>query len=82
MQPLLARDALFKMIYSDIANNPALCALNIIAKRKVDLDAKINSGFFGCEENSLSTIAEGLDNHSAVIDYLKSMVLEDEDVDF
>ncbi|MDE7025882.1 MAG: hypothetical protein K2O88_08405 [Paramuribaculum sp.] len=82
LQPLLARDALFKMIYSDISTNPALCSVDLIAKRKKDLDVKIENGFFGKDEDSVTTTSEGKSNHSEVVEYLRKMVLEDEDVDF
>ena len=76
-----ARDALFKMIYNDLASRPALTRIQVLADIKADLDNKIKNNFFANQGQS-DVFATGKKHHQEVLEYIKEKVLEDEDIDF
>ena len=76
-----ARDALFKMIYHDLASRPALTRIQVLADIKADLDNKIKNNFFANQGQS-DVFATGKKHHQEVLEYIKEKVLEDEDIDF
>lgn len=80
--PFVARDSLFKMIYADFSVNPTLQRLEILNRIFMDLEAKVNSGFFGKNETKESIISSGKKLHNDVIMYLKNKVLKNTDIDF
>lgn len=76
-----SRDALYKMIYHDLAMNPALTRIQLLADIKNDLDTKISNNFFAGQDK-FDVIETGKKHHKEVLDYIKEKVLEDEDIDF
>lgn len=80
--PFVARDSLFKMIYADFSVNPTLQRLEILNRIFMDLEAKVNSGFFGQNETKESIIASGKKLHNDIVMYLKNKVLKNNDIDF
>lgn len=77
-----ARDAMFKMEYSDLSKSPVLLQIDMFAAKKRDLDNKISDGFFGTNKTIESIILQGQKHHNEVLHYLKKKVLQDQDLDF
>jgi hypothetical protein len=76
-----SRDALFKMIYHDLAARPALVKFQLLSDIKNDLENKIKNNFFANQTQS-DVYVTGKRHHQEVLEYIKEKVLEDEDIDF
>lgn len=77
-----SRDALLSMIYSDLSRSAAFRSIPILNAQFIDLERKIDSGFFGQNKTRASVAAEGQNNHSKVFTFLSDKVYDNEDVDF
>ena len=77
-----SRDALLSMIYSDLSKSAAFRSIPILNSQFIDLERKIDSGFFGQNKTRSSVAAEGQHNHSKVFTFLSDKVYDNEDVDF
>ena len=77
-----ARDALFKMEYTDLSRDHRLLTVDTFAQAYQDLMSKIQSGFFGKSKTDVSIITEGRKLHKEVLDYLVNKVIEENDIDF
>lgn len=82
LAPFKARDAMFKMEFSDLSSNQALLSIGMLASRYKDLKDKIASGFFGQNETEKSILSCGKNLHEQILAYLEKKVLEDSDLDF
>lgn len=81
--PFKARDAMYKMEFSDILKDRQLLSINIIAERYSDLVLKIASGFFGADHKDANIIVhEGTSLHNDVLTYLEDKVITQGNVDF
>ena len=70
------------MIYSDLSRSAAFRSIPILNAQFIDLERKIDSGFFGQNKTRASVAAEGQNNHSKVFTFLSDKVYDNEDVDF
>ena len=70
------------MIYSDLSKSVALRSIPILNAQFIDLERKIESGFFGQNKTRACVAAEGQNNHSKVFTFLSNKVYDNEDVDF
>lgn len=81
-RPFEARDALFKMEYSDLSVSNNLLVVDYFARAKRDLDNKIRTQFFGRSATQESIIEQGRKHHKEITLYLKEKVLENLDLYF
>lgn len=77
-----SRDALYSMIYSDLKKSPAFRTIPALNSTLIDLERKIDSGFFGQNKSRASVAAEGEKNHKKVFTFLQEKVYDNEDIDF
>ena len=82
MFPFEARDAMYKMEFSDLSSNNVLLSIDILGSKYRELKDKISSGFFGDNETYNSIIEKGKELHGKVLAYLEKKVLEEENIDF
>lgn len=82
LAPFKARDAMFKMEFSDLSSNQALLSIGMLASLYKDLKNKIASGFFGQNETEMSILSCGKNLHEQILAYLEKKVLEESDLDF
>ncbi len=82
MSPFEARDAMYKMEFSDLSKGPQLLSVEILAQKFIELKNKISSGFFGPNENNLTIIDQGNSLHIEILNYLEDKVIDNEDIDF
>lgn len=80
---LEARDAIYKMEYADLVQNPILyLRLEIFKERKLELDDMINNQFFLREKSMDQVVAAGMVAHKKLYSYLEERVIQNCDVDF
>ena len=83
LDPFKARDAMYKMEFSDILKDRQLLSINIIAERYRDLALKIGTGFFGTDHRDVNIIFnEGAALHNDVLTYLEDKVITQGDICF
>lgn len=77
-----AKDALLKMLYSDLSIDTSLMQNDILASKKHELDIKITTGSLGRDQTQESIIAKGKQHHHEICEYLKNKILIEQDIDF
>ena len=82
LNPLNARNALFKMEFADLTSDSRLLGIDMLYNKYRDLKGKIDSQFFGKNETESTIIASGNQHHEDVLAYLEQKVLDEEDIDF
>lgn len=82
LYPFEARDAMYKMEFSDLSTNNALLTIDMLNSKYRELKGMISSGFFGAKETQSSIIETGKGLHEQVLAYLEEKVLEEGDIDF
>ena len=80
--PFTARDAMFKMEYSDLSSDSRLLGIDLLSYAYRDLGNKIVSGFFGRNATETSIIATGNQCHEDVLAYLENKVIVEGDIVF
>ena len=80
---LEARDAIYKMMFCELCECPALSRFDdSFARTERDLRNKIDTGFFGSCNTPEETMEQGRNNRDRLITYLEEKVFRDEDIDF
>jgi hypothetical protein len=82
MSPFKARDAMFKMEYSDLLRDNRLLQIDMLKQIYLDLKNKIANGFFGANETEQTIQSDGNKTHNKVLLYLNNKVITEEDIDF
>ena len=77
-----ARDAIYKMTFSDLHRNPTLLQIDVFSENYNELCSKISTNFFGNNETTDTILAEGNAIHNDILTYLETKVFIDEDFDF
>jgi len=83
MNDFKARDAIYQMEIVDLEENPIIyMRIEMLSKRKVELDLMINEKFFLPLKSKSEILNAGTKYHNDLYNYLEKKVLIDFDVDF
>lgn len=77
-----SRDALYTMIYSDLAKSPVFRSIPMLNATLADLERKIDNNFFGQNKSRATVASDGERNHAKVLSFLHEKVYDNVDVDF
>lgn len=77
-----SRDALYTMIYSDLAKSPAFRNIPLFDATLKDLERKIDNNFFGENKGRATVVSDGEKNHAKVLTFLHEKVYDNADVEF
>lgn len=77
-----SRDALYSMIYSDLAKSTAFTNIPMLNATLRDLERKIDSNFFGQNKSRATVASDGEKNHDKVLTFLRKKVYDNADIDF
>lgn len=82
LSPFKARDAMFKMEFSDLHARPQLFTIDMLAQKYRDLQNKISNNFFGSNQDNETVRDRGIELHQEILEHLENKVIEDGDIDF
>ena len=77
-----SRDALYTMIYSDLAKSSVFKNIPQLNATLADLERKIDNNFFGQNKSRAIIVSEGEKNHTKVLTFLREKVYDNADIDF
>lgn len=77
-----SRDALYSMIYSDLAKSTAFTNIPMLNATLRDLERKIDNNFFGQNKSRAAIASDGEKNHAKVLTFLREKVYDNADIDF
>ncbi|MGM9794965.1 MAG: hypothetical protein ACI3ZZ_01920 [Candidatus Aphodosoma sp.] len=82
LSPFKSRDALYTMIYSDLAKSSIFKNIPLLNATLADLERKIDNNFFGQNKSRAIVVSEGEKNHTKVLTFLREKVYDNADIDF